>query len=80
MMKMKTCTHLGEIKKVHPKDITVCEDCGTAKGSADASWTLYWMFGPTSGDQVTVTLVVQTIEKLRPVGGGKAVTVLPIIR
>jgi uncharacterized UBP type Zn finger protein len=24
---MKNCTHLGEIKKVHPKDITVCEEC-----------------------------------------------------
>jgi uncharacterized UBP type Zn finger protein len=27
MPEKKTCTHLDQIKKVHPKDITVCEDC-----------------------------------------------------
>jgi len=24
---MKTCAHVSAIKKVHPKDIAVCEDC-----------------------------------------------------
>lgn len=26
-MEKKSCTHLNLIKEVHPKDITVCEDC-----------------------------------------------------
>ncbi len=26
-MAQTTCTHLDQIKDVHPKDITVCEDC-----------------------------------------------------
>ncbi len=26
-MKSNSCTHLGEIKDVHPKDVTVCEEC-----------------------------------------------------
>src|ERR1700733_12490481 len=26
-MPQKTCTHKDQIRDVHPKDITVCEDC-----------------------------------------------------